>query len=53
MYRENIGEEQILEELTPMIHRYAKERKAGEPFGDFVIRSGYVPEVKAGREFHA
>jgi sulfite reductase (NADPH) hemoprotein beta-component len=53
MYRENIGEEQILEELTPMIHRYAKERNPGEPFGDFVIRTGYVPEVKAGREFHA
>ncbi len=53
MYRENIGEKQILDELTPMIQRYAAERKAGEPFGDFVIRAGYIAEVKAGREFHA
>lgn len=52
MYRENIGEKQILEELTPMIHRYAKERTKGEPFGDFVIRAGYIKEVRAGKEFH-
>ncbi len=52
MYRENIGEEQILAELGPMIHRYAQERTQGEPFGDFVIRAGYVKEVVKGREFH-
>jgi sulfite reductase (NADPH) hemoprotein beta-component len=40
-------------ELTPIIQRYAKEREDGERFGDFVIRTGYVKEVKAGREFHA
>ncbi|HMO51552.1 MAG TPA: assimilatory sulfite reductase (NADPH) hemoprotein subunit [Kiritimatiellia bacterium] len=53
MYRENIGEEQILAELTPMIHRYAAEREPGEKFGDFVIRAGYVKPVLQGREFHA
>lgn len=52
MYRENIGEEQILAELTPIIQRYAKEREKGEPFGDFVIRAGYVKEVRRGKEFH-
>lgn len=53
MYRENIGEKEILAELTPMIHRYAKERNKGEPFGDFVIRAGYVKEVLQGKDFHA
>ena len=53
MYRENIGEEQILAELTPIIQRYAAERTSGEKFGDFVIRAGYVKEVIAGKDFHA
>jgi len=53
LYRENIGEEQILAELTPIIHRYAKERNKGEKFGDFVIRTGYVKEVLAGKDFHS
>jgi sulfite reductase (NADPH) hemoprotein beta-component len=53
LYREGITEERILAELTPIIQRYAKERQDGERFGDFVIRKGYVKEVKTGREFHA
>jgi len=53
LYRENIGEEQILAELSPIIHRYAKERNQGEKFGDFVIRTGYVKEVIAGKDFHS
>ena len=51
-YLDNVGEETILDTLEPMIHRYARERREGEPFGDFVIRAGYVAEVKAGREFN-
>ncbi len=50
-YLDNIGEDRILEELDAMLHRYAGERTEGEPFGDFVIRAGYVPEVTAGRHF--
>lgn len=53
LYRENINEEQILTELTPIIHRYAGEREAGERFGDFVIRAGYVKEVLMGKDFHS
>ncbi|WP_434751378.1 assimilatory sulfite reductase (NADPH) hemoprotein subunit [Paenibacillus amylolyticus] len=53
LYRENIGENEILDILTPMINQYAKERNEGEHFGDFVIRAGYVPEVLDGRQFHA
>lgn len=52
LYRENIGEEQILEELTMLFTRYAAERAPGEPFGDYVIRAGFVPEVKEGRFFN-
>ncbi|MED5499685.1 MAG: sulfite reductase, partial [Pseudomonadota bacterium] len=52
LYRENINEATILEALTPLIQRYAAEREDGEPFGDFVIRTGVIAETKAGREFH-
>ncbi|WP_435104142.1 assimilatory sulfite reductase (NADPH) hemoprotein subunit [Arhodomonas sp. AD133] len=52
LHRENIDEATILEELTPLIQRYAAEREAGEGFGDFVVRTGVVPEVTAGRNFH-
>ena len=52
MYRENIDENTILEELTPMIHRYAKEREAGEHFGDFVVRVGIIKATENGLDFH-
>ncbi|WP_025692440.1 assimilatory sulfite reductase (NADPH) hemoprotein subunit [Paenibacillus zanthoxyli] len=53
MYKENIGETEILETLGPIFNRYAKERESGEHFGDFVIRAGYVQEVTDGRNFHS
>ena len=53
LYRENINEEQILTELTPIIQRYARERELGERFGDFVIKAGYIKAVFAGKDFHA
>ncbi len=52
-YLENIDEEKILEALSPIIHQFARERQSGEHFGDFVIRAGYVLEVKSGREFNS
>ncbi|MFC7393978.1 assimilatory sulfite reductase (NADPH) hemoprotein subunit [Scopulibacillus cellulosilyticus] len=52
LYRENIGEEEILETLRPILFQYAKERHEGEHFGDFVIRAGYVEEVLSGLDFH-
>lgn len=52
LYRENISEEQILAELAPMLHRYAREREPGERFGDFIIKAGYVKAVLAGKDFH-
>ncbi|MGA3678380.1 sulfite reductase, partial [Lysinibacillus agricola] len=38
IYRESIGEEEILAELRPILLHYAKECLEGEHFGDFVIR---------------
>ncbi|MEK0082733.1 assimilatory sulfite reductase (NADPH) hemoprotein subunit [Benzoatithermus flavus] len=52
MLLENVGEPVILETLTPIIARYAKERVPGERFGDFVIRAGIIREVKEGRDFN-
>ncbi|WP_438349711.1 assimilatory sulfite reductase (NADPH) hemoprotein subunit [Paenibacillus sp. FA6] len=53
MYRENIGEEEILSILNPMFHQFAKERQNGEHFGDFVVRVGHVKAVQSGTDFHA
>ena len=53
LYRENIGEDQILAELEPIIQRFASERTPNERFGDFVIRTGYVKEVLQGKDFHS
>ncbi|WP_186580018.1 assimilatory sulfite reductase (NADPH) hemoprotein subunit [Aquibacillus kalidii] len=52
MYKENIGEEEILDTLGPILKAYAKEREEKEHFGDYVIRAGYVKEVTTGLEFH-
>ena len=39
MYAENIGEERILELLSDKLSAYARERAAGERFGDFIMRT--------------
>ena len=53
MYRENIDEKEIMEELDTLIGRWAKERSANEAFGDFLIRAGVVkPVVNSAKDFH-
>ncbi|MGE6377106.1 assimilatory sulfite reductase (NADPH) hemoprotein subunit [Peribacillus muralis] len=52
MYRENIGEAEILKELQVLLSRFAKEREEREHFGDFVIRAGIIKEVTDGTNFH-
>jgi sulfite reductase (NADPH) hemoprotein beta-component len=52
MYRENIGEDEILKELGMLLPRYAKERLDGEHFGDFVIRAGVIEATTDGTNFH-
>ncbi|WEM42063.1 assimilatory sulfite reductase (NADPH) hemoprotein subunit [Photobacterium sp. DA100] len=54
MYRENITVEQILSELDSLVGRWAKEREAGEDFGDFTIRAGIIePVLVSKRDFYA
>jgi sulfite reductase (NADPH) hemoprotein beta-component len=53
LYLENVGEETILETLTPLFRRFAEEREPGEPFGDFLIRAGVVQAVANGPEVNA
>lgn len=50
---ENAGEAAILARLDAVLSHYARDRRDGERFGDFAIRAGYVPEVRAGRDFNA
>ncbi|WP_168119654.1 assimilatory sulfite reductase (NADPH) hemoprotein subunit [Paenibacillus sp. HB172176] len=53
LYRENIGEAEIIDTLKPIIKHYATDRAKDEHFGDFVIRAGYVEAVTDGTNFHA
>lgn len=52
LYKENVGEAEILDSLGTILSRYAKERNAGEHLGDFTIRAGYVKETTDGTNFH-
>jgi sulfite reductase (NADPH) hemoprotein beta-component len=52
LYRKDLGHDEIVAALTPLIERYARERDTGERFGDFVIRKGCVAPTTAGRDFH-
>ncbi|GEN10106.1 sulfite reductase (NADPH) beta subunit [Myxococcus fulvus] len=42
LYRENIDETTILDTLEPLFAAYARERRPGEGFGDYVVRAGHV-----------
>ncbi|AWA07773.1 assimilatory sulfite reductase (NADPH) hemoprotein subunit [Aeromonas hydrophila] len=54
LHLENITEQQILAELDALIGRWAKDRNAGECFGDFVIRAGIIaPVIDSARDFYA
>lgn len=53
LYKEMLNEEEILNELRPLLADYAKTRTPGEYFGDFVIRKGYIKATTHGTNFHA
>ncbi len=52
LYKPSVKSEDIVNELAPIIRRYATERQEGEHFGDFTIRAGYVKATTEGRLFH-
>lgn len=54
MYKENISDKQILQEIDHLVERWSKERLEEECFGDFTIRSGIIDEVVVSkRDFYA
>ncbi len=53
LYRADVARDDLTPTLAPLIEAYARERRDGERFGDFVIRSGDIPEpTGAPEEFH-
>lgn len=42
LWKEGLNNDQIVAELTPLIHKYAGDREQGEHFGDWTVRTGVV-----------
>lgn len=54
LFSENIPEQKILQILDQLIASWAQDRVGPECFGDFVIRTGVVKEVKVSHlDFHS
>jgi sulfite reductase (NADPH) hemoprotein beta-component len=51
-YLDNVDESEILNALAPLLQSYAQDRQENENFGDFLVRTGIVPDVKTGRSIH-
>ena len=49
---DNANEADVLDALRPLFADFAVRRNDGEHFGDFLVRSGAVREVQAGRQIH-
>ncbi|KAI9099455.1 MGSUL8 sulphite reductase [Phlyctochytrium arcticum] len=52
LYRESVGEAEIIELLTVVLSRWAKERIDGEHLGEWCIRAGIVKATVEGKDFH-
>ena len=51
LFRDNVGEAEILDALDILFARYAADRAQGEGFGDFLLRNGVIapaPRIAAG-----
>ncbi len=53
LYAEDLDHDRIVATLDPLFAAFAGERRAGERFSDFLIRSGRVAATANGRDFHA
>ena len=51
-YLDNANEDEVLGALSPLFASFATEREEGEHFGDFLVRTGAVREVTAGKHIH-
>lgn len=52
-YLDNANEEEVLAALAPLFAQFSMDRVSGEHFGDFLVRTGVVEAVTAGRQLHA
>lgn len=53
MYKENIGEQEIMQHLDELIGQWAKNGNSGEAFGDFVVRTGVIaPVINSAKDFY-
>lgn len=52
LYKASVPAAELVPLLGPIFRRYATERSAGERFGDFVIRAGYVTPTYTAHDFH-
>lgn len=52
LYKQDVPANKLQEVLAPLLRHYAKERRTGEKFGDFTIRTGYVNATTQGDDFH-
>jgi sulfite reductase (NADPH) hemoprotein beta-component len=52
LHRRDVNGDAIVAALSPLFEAFARGRKPGERFGDFVIRTGVVAETTAGANFH-
>jgi sulfite reductase (NADPH) hemoprotein beta-component len=53
LYAEDLDHEGIIAQLDPLFASYGAERQAGERFGAFVIRAGFIAPTQNGADFHA
>ena len=51
-YLDNANEQEVLDALNPLFASFAEKRVESEHFGDFLVRSGVVKEVTAGKNIH-
>jgi sulfite reductase (NADPH) hemoprotein beta-component len=52
LYQPAVPADQLVPMLKPMFRHYAADRRPGERFGDFVIRTGYVKPTGTPADFH-
>ena len=52
LYLDNADETAIVTALDQLFADFARDRRPGEPFGDYAVRAGHVARTESGRTFH-
>ena len=52
LFLENANEDEIIAALRELFRRHSAQRRPGERFGNFLVRTGVVRSVRNGRDFH-